>query len=651
MAANRNPPSPLPPALGALAEHKQFIVWQAQTNRKGGKPIKVPLNPENRQRANPHNPAVWLSAERAYQFVTLFNDGATPINGIGFYGVGFVLTASDPFFCLDIDNCLEGSKWSQFSLGLIERLPGAAVEVSHSDTGMHVWGTARPMPPHRCRNAEHPTIELYSDKRFIALGRPDASGDIRTDCTAALNALIATYLLNNTEATGQGEIEWTSAPCDDWDGDIDDDDLIQAALNPRPTAWVMFDNDITFRDLWEANADALGKKWPHAENDYDRSRADASLAQRLAFWTGKDCERIQGLMVQSHLRRDKWDREDYLPRTIRHAVSQQTEVYDRNYRNKPQGDGAAPSDPAPSNTLAVTSDAPFQIREDDYGETTIANILRVNARPGLHCYDPERNNWYTREVGRLWRVDPRAVTIKWHIRRLMDQTKNLKRGSAVDGVLKAAQPDLAVIGPWDDDPELCGLPDDRVLVLADGTIREAANNDRITRRLSVMPESGTPTRWFQFLRETVPEHDANAVIAWLQRWCGYVLTGHTRARKFIFLSGSGGNGKSVFVDTLAAVLGDYATAIPADGLLGNRSQHRQWVTPCDGGRLAHVTEVSPGSAWRLADLKDLTGGGLISANRMHSNSYTFQPTAKLIIAGNDRPALPSVDTAIGIALC
>ena len=477
--------------------------------------------------------------------------------------------------------------------------PARRVEVSHSGQGLHLWGCAAPMPVHGCRNTEH-SIELYSQDRFIALGQPDANGGIG-DCTAALASIVATYFSNGSEATGQGEIEWTSAPCDDWDGDIDDDDLIQAALNARPTAGVMFDNDITFRDLWEANADALGKKWPHAENDYDRSSADASLAQRLAWLTGNDCARIERLMRQSR----NWRATSGSARIIYRAqfetrLSLQTKVYDRNYRNKPQGNDALPNDLAPSNTLAATlgdvpanTGASITIREGSYGETDIANILKNHARPGLHCYDPERNQWYTRETGRLWRVDPRAVTIKRHIRRLMDQTTNLKRGSAVDGVLKAAQPDLAVIGPWDDDRELCGLPDDRVLVLADGTIREAANNDRITRRLSVMPESGTPTRWLQFLRETVPEHDANAVIAWLQRWCGYMLTGHVypRAINSLFLSGSGGNGKgTVFVDTIAAVLGDYATAIPADGLLGNRSQHRQWVTPCDGGRLGHVTE-------------------------------------------------------------
>ena len=475
MAANLNPPSPIPAALGALAEYDQFIIWQAQTNPNGSKAGKIPLNPETLQRANAFNRNMWLPAESVYQQVALFNDGVTPINGIGFYGVGFVLTEPDPFFCLDIDDCLAG-EWSALALDLIQRLPGTAIEVSHSGRGLHLWGRAASTPVHGCRNTEH-NIELYSKDRFIALGRPDATGGI-ADCTAALASIVATYFSNGSEATGQGEIEWASAPCKGWGGHIDDGELIQAALGARPSATATFDNGVTFRDLWEANADALGKKWPHPTNPYDASSADASLAQHLVYWTGKDCERIKRLMLQSHLRRDKWERQDYLSRTIKKAVSLHTgKVHDLAH-NKPQGDDAPPID-----TLAAAFGAPVTMHYDNYGETDVANIL-TDFRRDLSCYDPERNEWYTRETGRLWRVDPRAVAIKRLIRRLLDQTKNLKRGSSVDGVLKAAQPDLAVIGPWDDDPELCGLPDDRVLVLADGTIRDAADHDRITRLLS-----------------------------------------------------------------------------------------------------------------------------------------------------------------------
>ena len=51
----------------------------------------------------------------------------------------------------------------------------------------------------------------------------------------------------------------------------------------------------------------------------------------LAFWTGRDCERIRALMNKSALARDKWEREDYLPRTILGAVGRQ---FERGHRHK-----------------------------------------------------------------------------------------------------------------------------------------------------------------------------------------------------------------------------------------------------------------------------------------------------------------------------
>ena len=52
-----------------------------------------------------------------------------------------------------------------------------------------------------------------------------------------------------------------------------------------------------------------------------------SLAMRLAYWTGRDCSRIERLMRRCELARDKWDdRPDYLQRTILAACAWCSEV-------------------------------------------------------------------------------------------------------------------------------------------------------------------------------------------------------------------------------------------------------------------------------------------------------------------------------------
>jgi hypothetical protein len=56
--------------------------------------------------------------------------------------------------------------------------------------------------------------------------------------------------------------------------------------------------------------------FPDPSRLYDASGADAALIAHLSFWTGRDGVRIDRLMRQSKLVREKWDREDYLPRSI-----------------------------------------------------------------------------------------------------------------------------------------------------------------------------------------------------------------------------------------------------------------------------------------------------------------------------------------------
>src|SRR5690606_30371722 len=79
------------------------------------------------------------------------------------------------------------------------------------------------------------------------------------------------------------------------------------------------------------------------------SQADAALALRRMFWTGKNCARTEALMRQSALAREKWDdRDDYLPRTILAAFATSTEVHKRVQIEPPVA--AAAAEPAPSGT-------------------------------------------------------------------------------------------------------------------------------------------------------------------------------------------------------------------------------------------------------------------------------------------------------------
>jgi putative DNA primase/helicase len=65
-----------------------------------------------------------------------------------------------------------------------------------------------------------------------------------------------------------------------------------------------------------------------------------------------------------------------------------------------------------------------------------------------------------------------------------------------------------------------------------------------------------------------------------------------------------------------------------------------------GARLVTAIETEEGRRWAESRIKSLTGGDKISARFMRQDFFEYTPQFKLIIAGNHRPGLKSVDEAI-----
>jgi len=312
----------LPPALEPLAVWPQFVTWRLVPSARPGKMDKLPCDWRNGKVTSAHDPATWGS----------FQECADAVRAGHGQGVGFVFTPDDPFFFLDIDGALQtDGTWSSIAVELCQRFAGAAVEVSQSGTGLHIIGTGD-VPEHSCKNIPL-SLELYHELRFAALTGLNAVGNAATDHTAAL-AVAVPALFNPTAKATHGPDDWTSEPVEGWDGPQADDDLIRRALaSGDRSAAAAFggaaSGTVTFRDLWEGNTDALAARWPDSTTGaYDASSADAALAAHLAFWTGKNCERIRDLMYLSGLVRDKWEARGgyYLPRTIQRACSVSSEV-------------------------------------------------------------------------------------------------------------------------------------------------------------------------------------------------------------------------------------------------------------------------------------------------------------------------------------
>ena len=168
----------------------------------------------------------------------------------------------------------------------------------------------------------------------------------------------------------------------------------------------------------------------------------------------------------------------------------------------------------------------------------------------------------------------------------------------------------------------------------------------ISRRSSVMPaQSSDCPLWRQFL-DDVTRRDGE-LKEYLQCLVGYMLTGVTREHVLVFIYGPGGNGKSVFIDTIADIMADYATAAPMDAftkLYANR--HPTELAMLRGARLVTAHETEQGRAWAESRIKQMTGGDPITARFLRQDFFTYRPAFKIAIIGNYRPALQSVQDAM-----
>ena len=122
--------------------------------------------------------------------------------------------------------------------------------------------------------------------------------------------------------------------------------------------------------------------------------------------------------------------------------------------------------------------------------------------------------------------------------------------SAVHCLAQADQRTAATVELWDSDPWLLNTPGG-VVNLRTGETRPARPEDYMTKITAVAPVEGCQL-FLRFLDEVT---DGNCALqGFLQRMAGYALTGITRDHALFFLYGLGGNGKTVFFNTLIGIL-------------------------------------------------------------------------------------------------
>jgi putative DNA primase/helicase len=184
------------------------------------------------------------------------------------------------------------------------------------------------------------------------------------------------------------------------------------------------------------------------------------------------------------------------------------------------------------------------------------------------------------------------------------------------------------------------------LDLHTGQLRPHRREDLLTRLAPVEYEAdATCPLWLRFLDRIM---DGNQdVIEYLQRVIGYALTGDVSEQCLYFLYGGGSNGKSTFLGTIQAMLGDYAIQAVSELLMAKHNEsHPTERADLFGRRFVATIETEEGKRVAESLMKQLTGGDKIKARWMHKDFFEFKPQHKIFLAANHKPVIRGRDHAI-----
>lgn len=249
-----------------------------------------------------------------------------------------------------------------------------------------------------------------------------------------------------------------------------------------------------------------------------------------------------------------------------------------------------------------------------------------------HVYAEGQNN-----------IHESAIYVKW-----ARKSSELRVARAAVAIL-ATYPDMRLSAAMlNTDIMLAGLNGGRqVIELRNGRVRDARPTDYVTKSFGAgrVGQVDGSARWLQFVSEIF---GGNAeLIDWMQRWCGYCLTGSTQEEMLVFAYGMGRNGKGTFFETVAHVLGEYAATVDKSTFQESRGASGGAASPdiakLQGARMVLSSETAEDTPIDEAQIKNITGGDQITARGLFKDPITFLPQFKVAISGNHKPIIRSTD--------
>lgn len=612
-----------------LKQLNNWCVWKFEN--RNGKRTKIPFNAATGEFAKSNDKSTWSSYE-------------TAVNAEGVDGIGFFF--EPPYLGIDIDDIdddlhrfKQGDKLDNIVSEFNEAFK-SYTEVSPSGNGLHIIVKGK-IPGSRRRKGN---IEMYDSGRFFTMTGKNIGKykDVTEVSEQVFKTIYNKYLPDNT-------IKYpTTNNYQENIHNLSEIDVINEIYNSKQAK--------LFDDLMKGNYE------PYYTS---HSEADMALANILAFWCAKDYSQMDSIFRQSNLYRDKWDEKrknsTYGEQTLFKAINEVNNIYTPKQEKEEN-----PLRYALSHIFdAEKKDKEYPIRSyDDTG-----NADRFIDRYGhLYKHSYITNKFYIYD-GQKWKVDDRGA-IRKLIDEMIESIKNEKvlhsedvteeeareafqkyykktRGTQSKKNIMNELMHRKTVTPDEFDK------DDMLLNVANGyidlTSRELYKHD-INKMFSQIAntdysEKMQPAVWLDFLNDIFAED--KAVIRYIQKALGYSLTGSTREQVMFILFGKGRNGKSIFVETIAEILGDYSNNMQAKSLMVKKNDN----VNTDIARLSKarfVTSSEPNEGFRFDEglIKQITGGDKVTARFLYAEEFEYTPKFKIWVSTNHKPIIRGTDDGI-----
>lgn len=324
------------------------------------------------------------------------------------------------------------------------------------------------------------------------------------------------------------------------------------------------------------------------------------------------------------------------------------------------GGGKIPRKPS-GGTIELGEILPSRYESNDVG-----NARRLVDRFGQHLLYVVNLGWHAWD-GKRWSLDAGEIAAKSYAQKtaqsifseiagLTDQTNKEARAKwaissgfspRLNGMLSQAEPHLAVtVDDLDQDPWLLNCENGTV-DLRSGSVSPHDPKSMITKLCPVNYNwDATCPSWDKFISEIFAGD--KDLIEFTHRAFGYSLSGSTREQVIFIMHGSGSNGKSVLLETMAAIFGDYARQCPSDtfSVKEKTSGINNDIARLAGARMVSVVETEQDKKLAEGLVKQATGGDRMAARFMHKEFFEFTPLFKIWLATNHKPRIRGTDHGI-----